>query len=147
MEPIISFSGEYRWLSNFSPVDVTLDGIQYKSIEHAYQSAKSDAPEWKEFCQTHTAGQVKRASREIEIIPEWNSKKLGIMKELLNQKFADQTYRDQLIATGIRRIVEGNNWGDVFWGVDSATMEGHNHLGKLIMEIRDSIVLANRNIY
>ena len=46
------FKDEFRWLSNFIPCDIILDNITYSSVEHAYQSAKSDNPEWKEFCRT-----------------------------------------------------------------------------------------------
>ena len=38
---IKEFRGEYAWLSNFASVPITLDGIQYPSVEHAYMSAKS----------------------------------------------------------------------------------------------------------
>ena len=44
---ILEFQGEYRWLSNFSPCEIILDGITYKSVEHAYMSAKSENEEWK----------------------------------------------------------------------------------------------------
>lgn len=47
---IREFQGEYRWLSNFAPVLIKLDGI-YPSVEHAYMSAKSDDMKWKLFCQ------------------------------------------------------------------------------------------------
>ena len=33
-------------------------------------------------------------------------------------------------------IVEENTWGDTFWGVCKGV--GENHLGKLLMEIRDA---------
>lgn len=38
---IDSFSGNYRFLSNFWPCVVTLDDQQYTSTEHAYQAAKT----------------------------------------------------------------------------------------------------------
>ena len=37
---IDSFSGEYRFLSNFYPVDVQAYGFAFKSVEAAYQAAK-----------------------------------------------------------------------------------------------------------
>lgn len=42
----------------------------------------------------------------------------------------------RLLDTGEARIAEGNYWGDLFWGVDDVTGEGENHLGRLLMELR-----------
>ncbi len=44
-EKITSFSGKYRWLSNFFPVSICYDGITYPSVEHAFQAAKSLDPQ------------------------------------------------------------------------------------------------------
>jgi hypothetical protein len=43
MNRISSFSGEYRWLSNFwiAPIIPFNDNISYPSSEHAYQAAKT----------------------------------------------------------------------------------------------------------
>jgi len=35
---------------------------------------------------------------------------------------------------GNRDLVEGNDWGDTYWG--QCKGRGQNHLGKLIMRIR-----------
>ena len=37
---IKEFKGDYRWLSNFTPCKIELDGFIYPSVEHAYMSAK-----------------------------------------------------------------------------------------------------------
>lgn len=37
---INSFTGKYRWLSNFTYVKVLLDGQEFPSVENAYQAAK-----------------------------------------------------------------------------------------------------------
>jgi hypothetical protein len=36
-------------------------------------------------------------------------------------------------------LVEGNRWGDQFWGVDLRTGLGENHLGKILMKVRDEL--------
>jgi len=137
---IISFKDEYRWLSNFVDVDVEFEGRKYKSVEHAYQAAKSKDREWKMYCASDvSAGKVKRASRRIEIRSDWEAIKKSVMKNLLTQKFSDERYRSLLLATGNTYIIEGNTWGDRFWGVDLYSGEGQNILGHLIMEIRHSI--------
>lgn len=40
VQKIDSFTGEYRFLSNFHPSSVFLDGDLYRSVEHAFQAAK-----------------------------------------------------------------------------------------------------------
>lgn len=47
---ITEFQNEFRWLSNFTPVKITLNGLEFSSVEHAYMSEKSDDREWKLFC-------------------------------------------------------------------------------------------------
>lgn len=62
MNDIDEFQGEFRWLSNFAAVEVVLNGITFKSVEHAYMSAKSEDPDWKLFCQNGaSAGKVKKS--------------------------------------------------------------------------------------
>ena len=67
------------------------------------------------------------------------------MKNLLTQKFSDERFRSLLLATGDTYIIEGNTWGDTFWGVDMYSGEGENILGKMIMEIRSSMQVELSN--
>ena len=143
---IIRFIDEFRWLSNFVDVEIEWEGRRYKSVEHAYQSAKSLDKEWKKFCASDvSSGKVKRASRRIEIRDDWEAIKKSVMKNLLIKKFSDERYRSLLLATGDTYIIEGNTWGDTFWGVDLNSGEGKNILGLLIMEIRSSMKVECTN--
>lgn len=57
------------------------------------------------------------------------------MKDLIWQKFSfNNELSMKLLATGDQPIIEGNTWGDTFWGVCKGV--GYNNLGKLIMERR-----------
>ncbi|MCH7737275.1 MAG: NADAR family protein [Chloroflexi bacterium] len=56
------------------------------------------------------------------------------MLELLRDKFRDPVLRQMLLDTGDLELVEGNNWGDRFWGRVSGV--GDNHLGRLLMQVR-----------
>ena len=38
-------------------------------------------------------------------------------------------------------LVEGNRWGDTCWGVDTRTGRGENHLGKILMNVREELKL------
>lgn len=132
---ILEFQGENRWLSNFWPAAVRLDGDSYPSIEHAYQAAKfCVGPDRLPFLSC-TAGQAKRLGRSKPARPEWEYVKVATMRELIAQKYAAGTpLGRRLLSTGDCNIVEGNTWGDVFWGVCGG--KGQNLLGVLLMEQR-----------
>ena len=141
LEPILQFTGEYRWLSNFFPCSITLDGEVYPSTEHAYMSAKSDDPKWKFYCSLEKkAGKVKEASYKIQLVPDWDLKKISVMSKVLRQKFFYEPFRSMLLQTRDRHLEEGNNHGDTFWGVSLDTGEGENMLGRMIMAIRDELL-------
>ena len=134
---ILQFKDEYRWLSNFWPSKVTLDGVTYPSVENAYQAAKTVVKDERKFFVNCTSGQAKRRGKEITQREDWPFIKIAVMRDLLIQKFRDPILKQKLIDTGDQRIREGNNWNDKFWGVCLKTGVGNNHLGNLITEIRD----------
>ena len=138
---IEEFKGDFRWLSNFTLVDIEYNGIIYPSVEHAYVSAKSNDLNFKLKCSDRnvTSGQVKRLGRKIEIIPEWDNIKLDVMRNLLEIKFNIEPFKTLLKNTGNVYIQEGNNWNDVFWGVCLKTGKGKNHLGHILMDIRRNL--------
>jgi hypothetical protein len=56
------------------------------------------------------------------------------MRDLLYQKFEEPTIKAKLVATNPSELIEGNNWGDDFWGDCSGN--GQNMLGQLLEEVR-----------
>jgi N-glycosidase YbiA len=137
---IDSFTGDFNFLSNFYPCQVTLDDVEYPSVEHAYQAAKTlDKKSRKPFHKRPlpSAAESKKMGRKLSIREDWESVKLQVMEDLLVQKFASGQLKEKLLETGTRTLVEGNYWGDSYWGVDKRK-GGQNHLGKLLMKIRDS---------
>jgi N-glycosidase YbiA len=132
---IESFSGEHAFLSNFALVRVSLDNVVYPSVEHAYQAAKTDNLALRmKICAALSAARAKAIGKSIPLRADWNKVKLNIMLDLVRQKFAHKDYRHQLLATGDQRLVEGNWWGDTFWGVCRG--KGENHLGRILMRVR-----------
>ena len=138
---IKQFRDEHIWLSNMTSVKITYKGIEYASSEHAYMSAKSDSMEWKSRCADSqiTAPQIKRESREIILIDDWDNIKLDVMAEVIDLKFSEEPFKTLLLKTGDTHIQEGNTWNDTFWGVNLDTGEGENNLGKIIMEKRNKL--------
>ena len=142
---ITKFKGEFRWLSNFFPVPVVLDGLTFRSVEHAYVAAKTLDPQVRErIRRLPTAAQAKRFGRKIgksiPFRPAWsNDIRIRLMRDLLWQKFTAPDLRQRLIATGDEMLIESGHWHDVFFGVCSCPKcggKGQNWLGVLLMEIR-----------
>ena len=139
------FKGEYRWLSNFSPARVLLDGVVFPSVEHAYQAGKVLSPEIRERIRAlPTAAEAKRFGKKvgkgIPCRPAWNETfKVNLMRFLLWQKFSDPALSQRLLATGDEMLVEGNTWHDCTFGCCRCSEcggRGQNWLGVLLMEIR-----------
>lgn len=139
-DTIDRFSGEYRFLSNFYECEIRYGDRTYKTAEHAYQSAKSTDFNYKNGIQNcFTAGQAKRFGRTAKLRPDWELIKCEVMLTILRIKFSDSKLRKLLLDTGDINLVEGNTWGDKFWGVDINTNTGKNVLGILLMKVRDEI--------
>lgn len=139
MSSILRFSGDYSFLSNFYPVEVVYSHWLYRSVEHAYQASKTRIEfERQRIAQCPTPGEAKRAGKRVTLREDWSDElKLEIMHGLLRQKFKQEPFHSKLMATGERDLVEGNYWGDTFWGVCRG--KGQNHLGKLLMQVRTEL--------
>lgn len=132
------FAGHYRFLSNFYPCKVKWEGETYPSTEHAFQAAKTVNPsERKRIRTADTPGKAKALGRRATLVPNWEAVKLDVMLKLLRQKFGHRELADLLLDTDGLRLVEGNTWNDRFWGVVDG--KGHNHLGRLLMQVRDEL--------
>jgi ribA/ribD-fused uncharacterized protein len=134
------FAGQYRFLSNFFPVQIRFEGMCYPSVEHAFQAAKTTQPDERQRIRAcPTAADAKLMGRNLNLRPNWETMKLGVMEQLLRQKFTTHLgLREHLKATRPHRLVEENTWEDTFWGVCRG--QGENHLGQLLMRIRDELV-------
>lgn len=140
MNAITEFQGKYRFLSNFWPCQIHFEGLTFPSVEHAYVAAKTTNLQHRETIrQLPSAGEAKRYGRKIKLRSDWEAVKLDCMLDFLEQKFALEKFGPGLLETGDRELIEGNRWGDTFWGVCEGV--GENHLGRLLMQVRDEIAL------
>ena len=142
------FDGEYRFLSNFYPSEVTAewneDRVKVKTVEHAFQAAKAmRRADFDAICAAPTPGRAKRLGREIMLRPGWDAVKHDVMEKLVREKFQDPKLREKLLATRAdAELIEGNTWGDVYWGAVATSdgqWEGENHLGKILMKVRQEL--------
>jgi ribA/ribD-fused uncharacterized protein len=133
---IDSFSGPHRFLSNFFLCSIEYEGMVYPSTEHAYQAAKTTNSALRAALFTDgDAKQAKHRGYGVPLRPDWDRLRIGVMLDLLRIKFSIPALRDKLLATCDAELIEGNHWGDRFWGVCNGV--GENHLGKLLMQIRE----------
>ena len=95
--------------------------------------------EREQFCEL-PANKAKRLGRQVELRSGWEEIKTELMLEIVRAKFTQNpVLAARLLATGARKLVEGNTWKDVFWGVDLRTGEGENHLGQILMQVREEL--------
>jgi len=137
---INSFHGEYSFLSNFHRCFCWYDNLYYPTVEHAYQSAKSlDLTQRHLFTNSDlTSGQAKRLGRKTKLRQDWEQIKLDVMEEIVSFKFNNNPILKQhLLKTRNEELIEGNNWGDTYWGVCKGV--GENHLGKILMKVRKEL--------
>lgn len=142
---IEKFGGKYRFLSNFYMASVIYEDLEYPSSEHAYQAAKSlSETERKYIRKLKKPSEAKRAGKKVKLRSDWESIKLKVMEDIVRDKFSRHEHlRSALLKTGDQELQEGNTWKDYFWGVDLRTKHGQNHLGKILMSIRND--LKNEN--
>lgn len=136
---IEGFRNDFRFLSNFWPSPLVVDGIVFATVEHAYQAAKvTDRAERERIAARASPGWAKREGRKLPLRKDWDSLRVQVMEELILLKF--QTHadlREKLLAMGNCYLEETNNWGDRFWGVSKGA--GENHLGRILMRVREQL--------
>lgn len=124
-------AGAFSFLSNFYEHNGW-------TVEHHYQAAKTDDPLWAiNILNARTPGQAKRMGRQAPMRGSWDEEKIAVMLVLLRVKFMDPVLAQRLLDTGDAYLVEGNTWGDRFWGVCRG--DGENHLGQLLMQVRSGL--------
>ena len=149
---VMSFDGEYAFLSNFydSPIEfMTVDGKKMiaPTVEHAFQAEKAMfSQEQEAIINAATPGKAKRLGRHVLLRPDWENVKDEAMEEFVSRKFQIPELRDKLLATGDANLIEGNTWHDNYWGIctcskciNSPVVDGKNKLGTILMKVRDSI--------
>ncbi|MCP5059207.1 MAG: NADAR family protein [bacterium] len=140
-------------LSNFYPINITADGVNFSSVEQYFQYNKA-----KKFGDTETAtailntplplqqGQLGRHVNNFNEVV-WVSARMPIMMEGLRLKFAEPALQATLLATKPALLVDTNMY-DTVWGIglhmaDKRCAErtkwcGQNLLGYMLTDMRDN---------
>ena len=151
---IESFSGRYRFLSNFYPAKIEHQGITYPTVEHYYVAMKvkndqqidgkyismMDCRELIAKMPAEQAGKLKQFGRIIKVRKDWDNVKLDVMLFGVREKFKHTELKEMLLSTGDQELIEGNWWHDNFFGVCTCGPcdgRGKNNLGKILMRVRE----------
>jgi len=136
---IESFTGKYKFLSNmFIAPFIGADGKMYQSVEHYFQSHKSnDEYISQEIRSAKTPNEARRLGRRCFIRDDWEEVKDLIMIDAVKLKFNNGSLKKMLKKTTPHTLTEKNTWGDMYWGeVDGV---GLNKLGKILMAVREVV--------
>ena len=139
------FKGRYYFLSNFYPSMVSFDGYTYLNSEAAFQAQKCASPDMRAMFCSLNPSDAKRVGRRVNLRSDWEKVKFGLMEEIVRAKFKqNESLKNALIDTGDAILIEGNTWGDKIWGVDLNRDVGENHLGRILMKVREELRLARK---
>lgn len=143
--PITKFRNDYFFLSNFYPCQLRVGGVLYTTSEHLYQASKTKRKiEKMLIASADTPGEAKKLGKKIAIIDGFDSKKFSIMESIIRLKFyGNDNLREMLLQTGDEQLIEGNTWGDTYWGcvLRDGIWVGENNLGKILMSTRNELKL------
>jgi ribA/ribD-fused uncharacterized protein len=147
--------GEYRNFSNDSQHPIEVDGEQYPTVEHYFQAMKAkefnDEEIYKKIVSSKTPKVAKASGDKVKnfITEVWDSKREAIMEKGVRAKFVQHPeLRKELLETG-DKIIGKADPRNTFWGIGTgmssekakfpSKWRGQNKLGKLLMEIRESL--------
>jgi ribA/ribD-fused uncharacterized protein len=141
------FRGELDFLSNFYEQSFYCSAVSFEvpTAEHAFMALKTLDPVQREHVLTAaTPGAAKRRGRGVTLRPDWDTgARVWAMKSVLESKFAVPDLRERLLATGMTKLVEVNEWHDQFWGdcwcASHVGQPGVNMLGELLMALRTEL--------
>lgn len=132
------------WLSNFFVSPFTLEGKEYQTVEHYFQSQKFKGTPHEESIRsqpTARSAKIEGGNRSTPIRDDWEAVKLDVMYNGVYAKFVQNAkLKKQLIATHDARLVHMTQWGDNFWGSGSKG-QGMNMLGIILMQVRQRFYL------
>ena len=142
-------------LSNFYRCDIQYQGKNYPSVEHGYQHTKAKTLGFNDtavkILNASTARDAKIISKDIPDDEAWDIVKVDVMTDLLKIKLDScPEFKEAIIQTGDSVLAEAT--GDLFWASGlspdltictwPSNYPGRNELGKLMMELRSLVFMA-----
>ena len=141
---------EYFYLCNFYMRDMEYKGRYFTNAEAAYQAEKCINDEDKDafalgglFSDPTPA---RDHGQEVPIVDDWDDRRVEIMYDVIKEKFLQNPdLALRLLKTSPCLITKGDRFGDTFWGLTQNG--GENHLGNILMYIRDNVLSYNPKLF
>ncbi len=143
-----------------------MNGKEYRSSEHAYQSIKFvyegaslDTLEYSEVIrnsetpndskllggqkckggyQTRMNELIKQYRNRAVVNPNWDRIKIAVMRDVITQKFIQDLHCQRVLVSTVGRSVYEDSPYDSFWGIGKQGT-GENWLGRLLVELRSTL--------
>lgn len=129
-------------LENFSAFGFIMDGVYFKTGEHAFQYLKyEDAKIRSEIVNCNDPYKARELGGKYkgERIPNWSEVKYDYLEKVFRLKLEqNKTVKDALLATKDYLICEYCVDEDTEWGLDKDG-NGENRLGKAWMKVRNEV--------
>jgi len=136
-----SKSSEWGFLSNMFHSPMIIDGKEYLTVEHWFQSQKFTNRDRQEFirqCSSPFEAKKLGSQRDPSFRSDWTTFRDEVMRKGLRAKFEQNSnLRDRLLGTGSLELKEDAPW-DSYWGTGRSG-NGRNQMGKLLMELRTEL--------
>lgn len=146
---------ENKEFSNFYETNFKLDGVDYKSAEHAFEAVKAktfgDEDSFAKILKAKSAQSAKSFGNKVKDFKEdlWKEKQDEVMKSILRAKFTQNLeLRKKLLDSADKRLANADS-RDKYWGIgtsantemakDPKKWKGENKLGNMLEELRTEI--------
>ena len=140
-EPINFVENQWHYLSPFSAHEVELDGVVYKTAEHAYQTVRMVPEVRQAVMETTSPMNAWRKAQELKaagkLDPEHD--KYDLMERIFRAKLEQHAdIKAILLESGDQELLKVYDT-DYYWGT-GADGSGENQMGKLWMKLRSELV-------
>ncbi len=139
-EPINFLETRFHDLSPFSAHEVEIDGVVYKTVEHAYQALRVIEEERDSVMNARSPMDAWRRGNECKAAGKFVSDfdKDALMEKIFRAKLAQhEDIKEVLRVTGDRTLLKVYK-EDSYWGTGSDG-NGQNKMGKLWMKLRSEL--------
>lgn len=151
---VVLFTSNKHPFSNFYPASYNLYDIVFPTSEHGFMWEKAyrygNYQDAQKILNAKTPMAAKKIGRRTNIdVEDWKNHRYEIMKKHVEQKFAqNDDIADRLVETQGQEIMEASPWDNV-WGIGISQKQywsgtpprGQNLLGKILMELRDEMIV------
>ena len=136
------YQADTDWLATEYEAPFELDGVEWPTVDHYFLCAQmADPVDVRAIMEIENPWDAREYAVGKPLRDGFDELRLDVMAAALFEKFeCNPPLKGRLIATGDRDIQVSSLWPNTFWGVhkpaDKIRPEGQNHLGKLLMMIR-----------